>query len=492
MAKFTSFDGVDKNGVRAEVNVMTGTGKVKEIVGRGRAAEDGTFRNVEIVFEPDNPLLKRKVYGMLDTTATELDTYARAALDDQRTVSFRIESQRKRGVDRTKKFEDLEYTEEVIRVIAGLDAVYSHEAKTDPEEDPSNENPSALKQNNAAATRGVGQATNGVAVNLDTVLASLAEARAANLSETVVDVLIGHALAAGATIIQVTRPVADEGGREDFCAAQVARAAQAEQFALDYLVAKYSEGMKNGVDVTDTMLAQAAALGFALLDMADTVQVSATGNGAPDRQKGSYSRALDLVVDAVDKRYPVPLGDGEKEQQEWVETVTTEAAERLYGIGCISSGSLPQPEAERDIVEPPVVDETPEVSDVSETAEDSVSMDMLAELEPTEISDEPSEQVVDIADARSSELILAMEPTYADDGFVAPPQETILRLKQICVDAELMGDTHAIGNWLEDKTGQRVSRNIHAPILEEFVTFYENAGTNKTISDVHAVASHAA
>ena len=84
MAKFTSHDGMDRNGIRAEVNVMTGTGRVKEILRNGEA------KNVEIVFDPDNLQLKRKVSGFLDTSSTELWEYVQAAQKDQRDIAFEI------------------------------------------------------------------------------------------------------------------------------------------------------------------------------------------------------------------------------------------------------------------------------------------------------------------------------------------------------------------------------------------------------------------
>lgn len=115
MAKFTSLYGIDSTGVRAEVVVQTGTGTIKELNPRGSAHSDGSYRNVEVVFTPDNPKLVRKVYGLLDTTASDLWSYIQQAHEAGTQVSFRIESQRRRHVERTIPFAELNHSEDFIR-----------------------------------------------------------------------------------------------------------------------------------------------------------------------------------------------------------------------------------------------------------------------------------------------------------------------------------------------------------------------------------------
>jgi hypothetical protein len=101
-SKFTSFDGVDNQGVRAEVKVETGEGKIKEINGRGTKNDDGTYPIVEVVIDPENEGLKFKIYGLLNTSDRnrELVAYIKKAYADQTAISYRTESQRKRKVDR--------------------------------------------------------------------------------------------------------------------------------------------------------------------------------------------------------------------------------------------------------------------------------------------------------------------------------------------------------------------------------------------------------
>lgn len=503
MAKFLSFDGVDANGVRAEVMVQTGTGRVKEIVGRGKQSEDGSYRNVEVVFDPDNPHLKRKVYALLDTTAKDLWEYVQAAHADQRDIAYRIESQRKRAVDRSKKFDDLIHTEEVVRVLAAVDAVFSHEAKTNPKEDPSSENPSALDQDlTAAAVAPVGRAS--VEASASSLVAAVAAARHAEMSATTVDTLVAMALAAGASVAEVQsagysaedearpRPVMgarvaaseerpwtafNSDGRVNAGSYMVAHAAHAEQFALDHLVGVYSEGKKSRVDVSEQMIAQAASVALVLLEIGDDVQLEAVGRA--DRQKNSYNRALSLVLDAVEKRYPVPVGGNQEAQVSWRAAVTAEAGERLYGVLEVAQGRVPLSAAERAAqVAAPAAAATATVAAPAAAA---------AAGEPVAA---PAVSGADLlaaefgATAVQAPWMAFAGPGAEDPGFQVPSSETVERVRALCVGAGVDGEPKLISNWLERHLGQRATRKVHAPVLEAFVAHFEAAGAGAVRSDV--------
>jgi hypothetical protein len=496
MPKFTSFDGVDSKGIRAEVNVQTGTGRIKEVNPRGKASADGTYRNVEVVFDPDNPALKRKVYALLDTTAKDLWEFVQKAHADQSDVAFRIESQRKRNVDRTKKFEDLIHTEEVVRVLAALDNVFSHEAKTNPKEDPTNDgNPSALTQDIEATKAAVAASNGSSSSSVSPALAvkALADARRAGLSDGIVDALAALALASGASIADVqsagfdaqdtpaapalanVRIAASEekpwiaynsDGRINAGSYLVAHAASAERFALDHLIKVYSEGKKSQVDVSAEMIAQAASIALVLLEASDDVQVRATG-GRTDRQKNSYNRAMSLVLDAVEKRYPVPVGGNDQARADWYEATVAEAAERLYGVLEVAQGRLPKPEAERAvIVQTPVVS-APVAAPVVESAGESVLASVFG----------ATSEVVPGFKAPSF-------PSDTDPDFVTPEADLIGRVRDLCVAASVAGDAMLVSNWLERVLGVRATRKVHGPVLEQFVTFYEKAGTEQVRAEV--------
>ena len=504
MAKFLSHDGVDANGIRAEVMVQTGTGRIKELVGRGKPAEDGSFRNMEVVFEPDNPHLKRKVYALLDTTAKELWDYVQAAHKDQRDIAYRIESQRKRGIDRTKKFDDLVHTEEAVRILAAIDTVLSHEAKTNPKEDPSGEKPSALDQDVQALTR---QHSGGAGGGIDAVnvIEALKTARKNALPASIVDALTALALTAGVDIqeamtaglenpeatvapSEVNRYVAIEekpwmpfnsDGRANVGSYMVAHAASAEQFALDHLITVYSEGKKTNVDVSDTMIAQAASIALVILEAADEVQAKATEARA-DRQKNSYNRALALVFDAVAKRYPVPVGGNHEAQEEWRTAVITEAAERLYGVIEVAQGRLPKPEAERGTT--PVVEVAEKSAPAVETPAETV-----AEKPAAAKAKKAEETIVEAFDAKvieTAETSTAAPASFKAETiipsdspeFITPTDELVNRVRTICTNADATSNPTAVSDWLERCLGARATRKVHAPTLEAFVTFYEAAG----------------
>lgn len=493
MSKFLSHDGVDGNGVRAEVMVQTGTGRIKQIEKKGRADASGQHRNVAVDFDPDNPLLKRRVYGLLDTTASDLWEYVQQAFADQRTVSFRIESQRKRGVDRTKKFEDLEHTEEVVRVLVALDGIRSHESKTNPAEDPNPENPSALDQPLPAKATSVPVAAG---PSKDALLAALAAAREAGMDPVTVATVAGHALAAGATVEEVNtagftsesapktperavhavRAVAVEerpwvatnsDGRINAGSYAVAHAAAAEQFALDHLVSTYSEGKKTAVDVSDEMIAQAASVALMLLDIADKVQEAAVGR--LDRQKNSYGRALDLVTDAVAKRHPVPVGGNDQEQGEWKEAITAEASERLYGVLEVASGRLPLSQEEREKA-------AAAAAAAQANARQSV---VAARLGATVL---PPTSFVAPADA----------PKFGEKGFVAPDDTLIARVKAVCEGAGVLTNQTGISQWFERATGQKIAMHIHKDVFAAFVEHYETAGPKVVADEVGVPAKQAA
>lgn len=499
MAKFLSHDGVDAQGIRAEVMVQTGTGRIKELVGRGKQNEDGTYRNMEVVFEPDNPHLKRKVYALIDTTGKELWDYVQTAHKEQRDIAYRIESQRKRGIDRTKKFDDLVHTEEAVRILAAIDNVFSHEAKTNPKEDPSGENPSALDQDVEALTRQHSSVTGGAMLDAAAVLTALTVARKNGLPNSVVDSLTALALTAGADVKEAmsagleneetpvptseSKYVAMEekpwmpynsDGRANVGSYMVAHAASAEQFALDHLITVYSEGKKSNVDVSDTMIAQAASIALIILEAADEVQMKATG-GRADRQKNSYNRALALVFDAVAKRYPVPVGGNQEAQTQWRTSVISEAAERLYGVIEVAHGRIPLPEEQRSQAA---------TAPAAETAVEEIPAVTVEPVVKKTAAKKPEETIVEAFDAKVIEPAAEAKPGFKADSFpsadsedfIVPDDGLVNRVRDLCVSADATSNPSAISDWLEKTLGVRATRKVHAPVLEAFVKYYEAAG----------------
>lgn len=492
MGKFLSYDGVDKSGIRAEVMVQTGTGKIKEIVPRGKAGKDGTYRNVEVVFTPDNPKLIRKVYALLDTTSKELWDYVQEAQASEKDISYRIESQRKRTIDRTTKFDDLTHSEEVVRVLAGVDDKFSHEAKTNPAEDPTNEAPSALPQEVAKPVVSANAAVaNEVTADPKHLLKSLGEARALNLSQTTIDTLVALAVGSGATLDEALsvgignesvtvisdKPVVgrsyaveekpwtayNSDGRVNAGSYMVAHAASTERFALDHLIGIYSEGKKTQVDVTDEMISQAAALALVLLEMSDEVQRRVTGR--VDRQKNSYNRAMALVLDAVDKRYLAPVGGNAEAQETWRNSVVHESIERLRGVLAIAEGKIPLAEnVDANLAIP-------------EAEEPKAKQNGVAALKATLGA---VEKVSPKTSFKSEENNLLP----GQEGFVEPNQLVIEKLKGLCVDAGVSSETTAISNWLEASVGSRMSRRVNEPVLIKLIEHYSALDIQEVKSEI--------
>lgn len=468
MALFTSLDGVDSNGHRAEVNVQVGTGRVKDVVGRGHPNDEGVFRNVEVVFDPDNPLLKRKVYAMLDTTAQDLFKYVQEAQADQRTVLYRIESQRKRGVDRSVPFADLKHSEDVVRILAAVDDKFSHEAKTDPEEDPDRgrgENPSALAQRTSGATKSAAGGS-GPAVTADGAVAAWESARRAGVPRSVLDVLAAQALAAGADPVIFAA--------DTYSSDAVAAAADAEQFALDHLVAFYSQppsawAKPRDVEVVDVIFAQAAALALELLNLSDEVQVQAAGVPTPVRGAGSHRLALRLVCDSVDKRHSFPLGETGESIDVWRAEVVEEAVERLRGVASVAAGVVPGPET----AEPVEVAAEP----VEVAAEP-------AEPEPEPVDEDVAGQVAAALDAT------IIPPHPGEPGYVAPSPELVNQLKAICAEAGVLeGDKmNLTSRWFFDELGISPAPQAHGPVLEKFVAECVELGPEGIAARVNSYA----
>lgn len=519
MAKFLSYDGVDKQGVRAEVMVQTGTGRIKEIVGRGSPKADGSYRNMEVVFDPDNPKLQRKVYALLDTTASELWAYVQDAHATQKDISYRIESQRRRTVDRNLKFEDLVHAEQVVRVLASIDDVYSHEAKTSPNEDPESDAPSALAQEISGATAAIAgetAQTTGSLVSASALLDSLAEARKLNLASTIIDTLVANAVSAGASLsdalsagigndddarerkISVARGYAVEekpwtaynsDGRVNPGSYAVAHAATAERFSLDHLVMLYSEGKKSKVSVSDEMIAQASSLAIEILECADTVQRHIVGR--IDRQKNSYNRALSLILESIEKRHYAPIGGNSEAVSEWKETIETEAKERFIGVLYVTEGIKPTVEhltgwvpgqsvaASVPASKSSASNATEEADSFSAPAptEPSVAEQVSSDTEaaaskPAQVSSE-SLLATSLGATEVSENPAGIYPAYGEPGYQEPSKEVIEALRDICVNAEVVDNPKAISDWLEGHLGVRSARKAHHEAVQNLVKTFQ-------------------
>ena len=176
-------------------------------------------------------------------------------------------------------------------------------------------------------------------------------------------------------------------------------------------------------------------------------------------------------------RYPVPLGGNDQERNEWRDKIVAEAAERLYGVMEVAQGRLPLPEAERNAPSEkheaaqqetkPVPAATAKEEPKEEVAQQASGIDLVAEALGGSIVEE-AKPAVKVSFAKPAKF-----PTSDELGFIAPDDALVNRVRALCEKAGVMTETTAISNWLERALGVRVTRRIHAPVLEEFLNHYE-------------------
>lgn len=105
-APFISHDAPDDKGIRAEIKVVTGFGKIFEIDG----SDKGKARNV--VFKVDNTKYKSNGWAPFEDPVIKLATEAEEAGEP---IYFRIEQRRKDHIDRTIPINDLNKTSDEAR-----------------------------------------------------------------------------------------------------------------------------------------------------------------------------------------------------------------------------------------------------------------------------------------------------------------------------------------------------------------------------------------
>jgi hypothetical protein len=491
MAKpFTSHDGSDSNGVRAEVFVQTGTGTISDVEGK-----DGTKANVQVKINA--PHLTRPVKGWLAKN-DPLFPVVLAALESGREVEYRVESQRKNGVPRETPIADLRKDTETaaancINLLAGIDGTLTKEAVTDPAEDPhaGGRIPASASDRKSAPPAPNLPGTGGL--NPEQALAGLAAARTAGLPQGVIDAATALALAAGATGKQVAeagvatdRPrrqppaqqprsfaheaaphiPANTDGRLNLGNYAVQAAFGAEQVAAGLIGAHAEQiALDSGEPAEPVSLPQAAGLAGVLLQLADRVQVGAYGGGRADRMAASHTRARSLVYDAVRTRHPVPFNAEPEQRIEWMDAVTQEGIERFRLLISIAEQvyEAPVPAAQQSAEQPvqPTDEQPTEQDETGDAAGDAAGED-----------EQPAEQgTVGAQTARPR------PPAEGEDGFVAPDADTVRRFAALAQAAGFAPTPDSpVLAYLTDKFGVGIARKVHGPALSSLIDWYENQG----------------
>lgn len=132
MAQFISHDGQDANGVRAEVSVETGTGKITQLT----PSPSGT--NVSLVIRTPGLTHPQPAWVKADDPVFP---EVQKAYDTQSDIQYRIESQRKPKIDRATPLAELRSSMEIAKIntnkiLANINGQATKEAVTNPDEDP--------------------------------------------------------------------------------------------------------------------------------------------------------------------------------------------------------------------------------------------------------------------------------------------------------------------------------------------------------------------
>jgi len=135
-APFITYDGIDSDGVRAEVSVVVGYGDVDEV------EDSKAGKTKKVSFQVSNTTWGSSGW----TRSPKLQAMIEEAQETNEPIHFRVETRRKDGIDRTKPFKDLDSSRgaEIVKSLAALkfegdtEWTVSDDAVTRIDEDPSN------------------------------------------------------------------------------------------------------------------------------------------------------------------------------------------------------------------------------------------------------------------------------------------------------------------------------------------------------------------
>lgn len=541
MKTFITHDGVDANGIRAEVFVQDGEGVVKEI----KESSKGT---ADIHFSVEN--LKFPVHGWIGQDNPVFDVVKKAMKDGEK-VSFRIETQRKAKVDRALPMEELRKDatsarENIILVLASVNGIVSDEAVTNPEEDP-NPTYGRIKATGGEPKK---SATAGVIVAGTALEVLRTTAADQTVTNDVISALAASALLAGAEISEVQAAISgpdrrddsqpelrknfsveapswkayNSDGRQNLGASNIQAGVGVEQF-IRLQVARVV-----GYDEVASPKFNDAVSYFARLTLAiaDKVQSAAYGKGfRADRSVASHARVRGIVYDTISEYYPLPVLEditvSKEEVDNWVTNVGRLSFNRFklaieitndpslieqidLPEGLLTAGSAPKKAPSAPVVEEVVTPAVPEVVEAPVEALEAPKKASKAKSEPVvEVTPEP---VVE-APVASEEAVVepvsadyeALPQTLLDESLlvdgklpadIAASEETIEEFKAFVAEAglESRDELVKVSKLLAWTFGEKFSKasNIPDDELVNFIDFYVASGTDNFIKAVNGAA----
>lgn len=538
---FTSLDGTDENGVRAEVYVQTNKGTVKEI-------KENTAKEVaDVHFSVEN--LKFPIHGWVrtDEPIYELIKTAQASGEE---VTFRIESQRKKGVNRETPMADLRVDSNTARdnvktILVGINGVLSSEALTSPQQDPKSASGRYVATEDDAKPSNGGSSTGTVSINIEEVLDSL-KAAASNpqVRPTVLDALAAQALFHGATVDQVNEALVGNDKRDASVPNEAPRAAFSQEapswkkYNSDGRLNLGSAEVAAGVGIEALIYKQLNLSGLLNADnvnevieyfsdliftISDRVQIATYGDGfRADRAASSHVRIRGIVYDTIDKTYNLPVSingnlivanGGQAALTSWLTSVGKESIARfsrairssqeiktfnqvvppasLVG-GSSSAPAQARPEAPVSAVEAPAESVAPVVTpEVAEPAEAVVE----AVVETVETPAAPKKARANKKAAPVEESASPSEPSLDDvasESVIEPSMEGVmlprLLTKEDVDGAELSTDeSRGFLKELFEESGFDINNKADLVRISHLLgyTFGEGFSNAKNIPDEH-------
>lgn len=524
---FTSLDGKDPQGVRAEVVVEVHTGTVKEISELDKVAK--------VSFLGDG--LNNPVHGYLNLEDPILETI-KAAKKAKETVEYRIETVRKKHIDRTipmtKLRESIEVARDnVVKIVSGVNVTRNEdgtftglaiEHHTNPAEDPAAGGIYRATDPQAASEGGSSSNTSPApSISPETSLQILAKAVQAGVPHEALSVLLASAIRDGAEPAHALSVAYPSEGAPKVQQVRSREEAVFRKFNSDGSLNLGSSQIISGVSsenftrrilapVADSMSeAEFTALvekyASIVLAISDTIQVSAYGNGGQaDRMAGSHTRIRGVVYDVIENGFPpVPLHGKytSADEFQWVANVGRVAKERFFSAIRISDSAFSFASLKAPAVAVPATKETvsTETHDVAFTSgEESVRTETYdvafvndgnkateapVKLEPigtsaTEDAKQEAPAVEDVAEEapdESDEDFELFDFTVIDPSDPAPSVKDINKLKALLKEFAVEDkDINKVGSLLEFSFGTRLAKEVPAVNLNEFIEFYRENG----------------
>jgi hypothetical protein len=506
---FTSFDGYDPQGIRAEVVVEVHTGTVKEISELEKVAK--------VTFLGDG--LNNPVHGYINLE-DPLFEVIKAAKKSKETVEYRIEIVRKKHVARDIPMSQLRETMEtardnVVKIVAGINVTKNDdgtisglaaEHHTDPTKDPAAGGVyrATDHQNEPAAgesTGGNSGSSASSALSPEASLEILANAVKAGVPHEALSVLLASAIRDGA---EPTHALAVAYPSENAPKVQHVRSREEavfRKFNSDGTLNLGSSQVISGVSsenfarriltpVAETLseedfTALVEKYASIILAIADNIQVSAYGNsGQADRMAGSHTRIRGVVYDVIENHFQPPALNKKytsEDEFNWLAKVGKVAKERFFSAIRISESafvfaSLKAPAQTVVPAEQMGTSATEDANKEAPVVEAPVAEAPVAEA-PVEEAPVAEAPVADEAPEQEEEDFELFDFTVTDPSDPAPTVKDINKLKallkEFAVDEK---DINKVGSLLEFSFGTRLAKEVPAVNLAEFIEFYKENG----------------